>query len=522
MTDRVSDKPTATAIVVAAFGHRNPVETNVDQHFGDICIELERLSDQNPNSEIVLVSSLADGGDRIAARAAMAQDRVRVIACLPFSKEEYTKDFTTESVKEFEQLLEECSEVWELSDSSLEDRQLAYARCAQIMIEVSDLSIAFWDGVETHLQGGTSDSLHKITSPASDPLLQTSAIWLDMPRGDDTRPLRPAMYWSTNTSMWSPDPATLEQQSLKDVLNARLTDNVSFSGSLETLFNLVDPLANAAQGSYRSRIKWLFLSGFVVASTVGTVFTIVMPLSALLMAIASAVLAIQWSSFKKSNLKNQYESYRLLGEVTRLEMMLRASGSSRTVVDDFLVSEGVDGLWMRKLIAFNSLRDRLNATVDMRGDIESAKAWLADQLAYLEGSDGRPGAVERNFKKASFFKRRGAFPLGLAVFALLAQTTMAASQIAVPLWVALAAQLFWEYGLAAGASILGFAEVIGFADAARHLSTKQRLLHQFQVQLSFSQDVVKGEEIIEQVAISSLSELEGWYLMNCNRTVRPI
>ncbi len=105
-----------------------------------------------------VISPLAEGSDRLVAEAGLDLG-YEIQAPLPFSCEEYEKDFTApESRKGFRELLAHASAVLEL-DGSRENPQAenrAYERVGRTVLRNSDVLIAIWDGGPTTRRGGTA------------------------------------------------------------------------------------------------------------------------------------------------------------------------------------------------------------------------------------------------------------------------------------------------------------------------------------------------------------------------------
>ncbi|HWL52174.1 MAG TPA: hypothetical protein VNQ90_07055 [Chthoniobacteraceae bacterium] len=111
-----------------------------------------------------LVTSLAEGADRIAAHVALELG-VEIQAPLPFSRGEYERDFETpESRAEYRELLAAATAVLEL-DGRRDDEATAYLHAGRVMLEQSDLLLAVMDDDRTRKRGGTahivSDALAK-------------------------------------------------------------------------------------------------------------------------------------------------------------------------------------------------------------------------------------------------------------------------------------------------------------------------------------------------------------------------
>jgi hypothetical protein len=115
----------------------------------------DRPAGDNVKCEFAIVSSLAEGADRIVAEAGLAAGfDLQVV--LPVSRDEYARDFTTESsLTAYRQFLDRASAVFEL-DGAAEDRPRAYEAAGFVMLANVDIVIAIWDGKEANGIGGTA------------------------------------------------------------------------------------------------------------------------------------------------------------------------------------------------------------------------------------------------------------------------------------------------------------------------------------------------------------------------------
>lgn len=145
-----------TVLRVGIVGHRNNVLHGEDiaalsDSVADI---LERISRLVPN--LTVVSALAEGADRIGARAALAAG-YPIICPLPFDRDEYEKDFIgEESRREYRELLAAAADVRELSGVRA-DSKSAYEAVGAAVLRRSDLLVAIWDGEDARGRGGTAE-----------------------------------------------------------------------------------------------------------------------------------------------------------------------------------------------------------------------------------------------------------------------------------------------------------------------------------------------------------------------------
>jgi hypothetical protein len=115
----------------------------------------DRPAGGNVDCEFAVVSSLAEGADRIVAEAGLAAG-FDLEVVLPVSRDEYARDFTTESsLAAYRQLLDRAAAVFEL-DGAPEDRPRAYEAAGFVMLANVDVVIAIWDGKEANGIGGTA------------------------------------------------------------------------------------------------------------------------------------------------------------------------------------------------------------------------------------------------------------------------------------------------------------------------------------------------------------------------------
>ena len=102
----------------------------------------------------VVVSALAEGADRLVAQEVLAEEGSRLGAALPMAREDYLDDFEQQDSKqEFQDLLEQASEVWQAPPGT--SREEAYERAGHYVVDRSDAVIALWDGEPEKGRGGT-------------------------------------------------------------------------------------------------------------------------------------------------------------------------------------------------------------------------------------------------------------------------------------------------------------------------------------------------------------------------------
>jgi hypothetical protein len=146
--------PANNRLRIGVTGHRVPPKLP-DASEPPLRALIDRIFAEIVGHDVVVVSSLAEGADRIVAYAGLAAG-FELEAVLPFGRTEYERDFETkESRAEFEQLLANASDIIEL-DGPAKERPRAYEAAGLFMLANVDVLIAIWDGERAAGIGGTA------------------------------------------------------------------------------------------------------------------------------------------------------------------------------------------------------------------------------------------------------------------------------------------------------------------------------------------------------------------------------
>jgi hypothetical protein len=103
-----------------------------------------------------VVSSIAEGADRLVAWRALRRPGWVLVVVLPMAPDEYAADFATvESRDDFTRLLDAATEIDQVAHQT--DRVAAYLAAGLRVLERSDGLIAVWDGEPARGRGGTAE-----------------------------------------------------------------------------------------------------------------------------------------------------------------------------------------------------------------------------------------------------------------------------------------------------------------------------------------------------------------------------
>lgn len=129
--------------------------------------QLRGLLPEHPDSDVVLVvvSSLAEGADRLVARELLAEPGSRLEVFLPMARAAYAEDFQdTASRKEFRSMLHRASQVRQAPGHLT--REEAYEYAGRRVVDRCDVLIAVWDGQPARGRGGTQQIVEYARSHA--------------------------------------------------------------------------------------------------------------------------------------------------------------------------------------------------------------------------------------------------------------------------------------------------------------------------------------------------------------------
>jgi uncharacterized membrane protein YozB (DUF420 family) len=176
-------QPVPYRIRIGVTGHRKLADESLDALVRQaIDTRLETLFSEESRSSIArarqrgktcirysAVSPLAEGADRVVARAVLSYEGARLDAVLPLTIEDYIEDFKTQASKdEFRLMLASCRRPTLLRSFPIACqaktpaeaatlRRAAYEAVGQYVVDHCDVLIAIWDGLESRGRGGTKE-----------------------------------------------------------------------------------------------------------------------------------------------------------------------------------------------------------------------------------------------------------------------------------------------------------------------------------------------------------------------------
>lgn len=149
-----------TRLRVGISGHRPPLVTAALPGLtSEISKAIEYITQKlavRPDIPLTVVSSLAEGADRLVADQVLTRDGARLEVVLPLAEDDYLDDFkSAESKAEFKRLLAHDANHDVVRTAT--SREHAYELAGRAVADRSDVMIIVWDGERSRGRGGTAE-----------------------------------------------------------------------------------------------------------------------------------------------------------------------------------------------------------------------------------------------------------------------------------------------------------------------------------------------------------------------------
>jgi hypothetical protein len=525
-----------------------------------------------PHSPIYIITALAEGADRIAAKVALDLG-MRIIAPLPMRRELYEKDFSSpESMVEFEELLSESEEWFELPllDGAEEKdiieysdaRDHQYAFVGAYIARYSHVVIALWDGDPQEKVGGTSYvvsfKLRGITPPyvaiqgRFEPEEVGSVYQIVTPRIHGNTPSEPAGTIiihhpkETSSSVTAEKrfkslledtegfnsnevellPLLVKQQAQsKSYLSPELPNTLSGvrTANLSNYFSVSDVLAGYFQKKTHTFFKYFFGSA-MLATALFEFYAYILTDNPEVLGVFFLNLLVAYLLYTfvaKQKFQDKFQDYRAIAEGLRIQYYWKLAGIEESVANNYLKEQRSELDWIRQGLRSWSLPffQKGNDLTNLDQDMESARwkliidGWINDQYKYFAKSSGREVKRLQKLTRAANFLLIGGFSLigvNMAYHWFIGHTSLA--------WVLYIASIF-----PIGAGLLfGYAEKLSLSEHARQYEKMTALFANAKHQLE--QCLEKGSftdarEVVYELGKEALKENGDWVLTHRNRPI---
>jgi hypothetical protein len=555
-------------LVIGITGHRDLRDEDRATLPSRIREVIAELQSRYPHTPLLLLSPLAEGAYRLAARIAL-ECSVRLCVSLPMPKAIYEADFQApDSLAEFNDLLRRAERWFELpllppnTESKIipqgEPRNRQYAYVGAYIARHSQILIALWDGLASDAEGGTAQIVRfkllgvperyafadEMSSPL-DPAESGPVYHVVTPRASQSSPVHQAFRLAkvfpphyecealaeasydriyTRMNTFNQDALRLgaalaqgREKSKAYVLP--LPEVEQFHRPLRFILDCyatADTLAVSFQRKTLLTLRGLLTLSLLAAS----LFQLYGHLEGKPWGLAAGYLgalgvAYAWYMWaKRADYENKYLDYRALAEGLRVQFFWRLAGLRHSVADHYLHKQRGELNWIRQALrVWNLAVDE--HTLAGAGLVKAEdslplllKHWVEDQYAYCSKVALRDQTQFQRIKKVSY----AFFLVGLAMGVI--KVFLSPEHpilVAIGIAVVLAAMLF---GYAKSRALSEHAKQYGrmsiiFANAKRHLE-----------ELVKSGRHTSARALIEELGKEALVENGDWVLLHRERPLQ--
>ena len=552
-------------VVVGVTGHRDiPVEDILK--LGSVTRSvLNKIAADTPHSPHVLITCLAEGGDRIAAICALELGWVLGVV-LPSPAEVYELDFASaQSKDEFRRLLNAAA--WVEIPGAGHSGKSDYAAASVRLMQQSQLMIAFWDGKSNGLSGGTSDVVEQFrseipragkgvtgnTHPDARPVFHilsrrerepdylTSAqigelTWLEPTpgglsgEGEDER-------WrdvQSSIDIFNADAKEFLKSNLDDIKTSRRylgagefdpkLATLPFSDASAAMFSIADSMSIHAQ---KERDNLFYkLAGFAMAAIIleqvySNIYSSALILG--LSVVSGFVALLIYKQGTKKRIESRCLDYRSLAEACRVQYYWKESRIQASVANSYLLEQR-DGLeWIRQAIRTNELSidfNLLQNPTNISTFQSVRKSWIEDQRKYFIRSTDR----DENLCKAWSTRASTLFISGISVVILIAIFKSFLVEHFNDMGETITQYASLSYGLlfAFAGLIKVYQETKAFSEQSKSYRRGGLLMQRASQRLEaaiINQNIDDAQQIIFETGCEALDENGDWLLLHRDRPV---
>ena len=562
-------------LVIGVTGHRDLVPAEIPVIRERVRAFFGGLRSQYPDRDLLLLSPLAEGADRLVSEEALALG-LPVTVLLPMPRELYVEDFeTSESRAEFDRLCAAATDLFELpltpgnTAGSVEgqgpNRSRQYAQAGVFLSAHCHILLALWDGKGSSRIGGTAQVVRfhqDDVMPGFAPRTAASRLSLvddesdlvyhivcsrDRPDGAPEPGLTPLdAVWYTRDSAAPRTPELPERY--RQIFDRTAEFNADVRRHAEQIAREGWPLlpkepvpglppglrdideiyvaADWLAGRFQRRTHWTLRATHVMILLIGVTYMTYSDLNAarlllLVMVVLMTTAGAIGFAATRSAWHRKYLDYRTLAEGLRVQFYWAAAGVTSGNVtkfahDNFLQMQDPDLGWIRNVMRVAGTECDVSPNADPAGVEFAQREWIGDdrsgQLGYF-----RRKTAER-VRRARATEQLSAIGLLASLLALVVLLLIGAGT---PEWVRLPV----VYGVGVLLLSIGvrqsYAKAIAESEIIKQYEFMFRIFGNARRRLDEAETVADRRRVLKILGDAALEEHAEWILMHRQRSIDP-
>ena len=522
-------------LTIGLIGHRKLPSQELDGIVAEFDDFLAGLLGSFKHTPILLLTSLAEGADRIALHSRF-RDSLTICAVFPFEIEDYKSDFQGEhSLKNFEDSLnrvDQCIEAFS-SDSKSSQRNLDYRKCANWISDRSNILVAIWNGKFNDEPGGTSDTInHRMEKNKEVGSLEPINNRIFHILGSNG-------VESIDEDCACPFHKSREDESTSDLnliesFNESMSEEIRNKDSFHFSSSVFDSMASSAKRKYLYASRVILILGFVALNLLN-VTQISNSRIWFFATLSTFLLTVYfWRRTLRLDLKAKYEGFRMIAEAIRIQSWWSQIGIRIRLIDHPQSKIDSDNGIRRiaeNLNVANELKDLIRfkekkEKADFAEVHRNAKLWLTEQMEYLGGNSSMPGAIRVNNKSVHKFELTSKIFIGITItlFILSQVFQLEEDDFSSNTFFILYTMII-PISLSISAGSMAYIQLMGFKEISSRFESSFQVIQQGLKQvedLKLSNDIEKLFSIVQEVGVESYCESLYWYKIRKSKELRPL
>ena len=391
-------------ILIGITGHRRIRKEDHDALYLAVKTELKKLQTEYPSSGIVMLSSLAEGGDLLCADAG-EELGIPLLAALPMPGEEYEKDFSEAAKEKFRKHCARAEEVFiapytEKVPEGGADRDFLFRQAGIYVASHSHILIALWDGGPgTEAACGTAEAvgfaLYGDYSPSSGISLRTdknAEVWhIFTPRGEYTQEEAGTVHVlgdheAMRRILADTDEFNRKADKVQTGTKSRLPEKNTDDRGLDRL-EQISLIAGKLSSRYAALYKRILAALAAAGMLLAFAFLMYDEVQAIWMIfICGIMLIFAWVIARfasRSDCHRRYIEYRALAECLRVQLYLRYAGTGIQAADLLTWTQQEETAWIRDAVSALSAGAAPARSHDIR------ICWVEEQRKYHQWAGKR-------------------------------------------------------------------------------------------------------------------------------------
>jgi len=562
-------------LVIGVTGHRDLVPAEMPLIRARVRSFLQNLRSQYPDRDLLLLTALAEGADRLVSDEALAVG-LPITVMLPMPRELYVEDFETAGSRaEFDRLCALATDLFELpltpgnTPGSVAgqgpNRSRQYAQAGVFLSAHCHVLLALWDGKPSTKVGGTAQVVRfhqDDVMPGFAPRTQASRLTLVDDESDlvyhvvcsrDRRGGAPAEGLTPLDCAWytrDPDEPRAQEMPARyrqvfertaefNLDAARFADRIAREGwpllprepvaglppglrDIDELFIAADWLA----GHFQRRTLWTLRITHLMILLIGMAYvtytdmTTSRPLLFVMVVLMVAAGAIGYFA-SRGAWHRKYLDYRALAEGLRVQFYWAAAGVTSGNVtkfahDNFLQMQDPDLGWIRNVMRVAGTECDVVPNADPEGVDFAVREWIGDE---------RSGQLGYFRRKAAERIARSRFTEGLSTLGLL--VSLAALIVLLSIGSGAPESLSQPVAYLVGSVLLAigvrqsYATATAESEIIKQYEFMRRIFGNARRRLDEAETPVDRRRVLKILGDAALDEHAEWILMHRQRSIDP-